>query len=310
MCWRRARGRSPGSAQQVCLTYNVVSSPGEGRERPPRFYSTPLSAFGIGLPRAQIVQAGRVRRRANGSEARAPEPFLACEGVTGHLWPGTPPHGLPSLRRTPAHSRGPKFSAWDCKVTPAYGACQARNTICCILNNDGPDARGRSKFSTPRSHQAKLSGDTGSANRLWRLSSGSRCGGIAAATAREIGWRERVEVKRLDRRLAGFASWEIRQGNCASVQGLCGDAAHRHVNVFEDLARSDAENSLEGFHEVVPLTAAVLATERIGEAEIGVELFGFDQKSSAVCLPFIFSHGAISGYGVLLLTMSSAADCL
>jgi hypothetical protein len=54
------------------------------------------STFGssVGRPRAQIVQAGRVRRRANGSEARAPEPFLACEVVTGHLWPGTPPQGL------------------------------------------------------------------------------------------------------------------------------------------------------------------------------------------------------------------------
>jgi hypothetical protein len=44
--------------------------------------------------------------------------------------------------------------------------------------------------------------------------------------------------------------------------------AHRDVNVFEDLARRDAENSLEGFHEVVTLAAAVLTTESIGEAEI------------------------------------------
>ena len=29
---------------------------------------------------------------------------------------------------------------WDCKVTPAYCVCQGRNTICCILNNDGPGA--------------------------------------------------------------------------------------------------------------------------------------------------------------------------
>ena len=107
---------------------------------------SPLSASGVGLPRAQIVQAGRVRRRANGSEARAPEPFLACEVVTGHLWPGTPPQWLAFSSRTPAHSRGPKFSAWDCKVTPAYGACQEGNTICCILSNDGPDARGGPSF--------------------------------------------------------------------------------------------------------------------------------------------------------------------
>src|SRR4029077_18700343 len=35
------------------------------------------------------------------------------------------------------HSREAKFSAWDCKVTPADCACQEGNTICCISNNDG-----------------------------------------------------------------------------------------------------------------------------------------------------------------------------
>jgi len=155
---------------------------------------------------------------------------------------------------------------------------------------------GRSKFSTPRSHQAKLIGDAWSANRLWRLSTSSRCGWIAAATAREIGWGERVEVKRLDRRLAGSTRWQIRQGNCASVQGLCREliaGVHGDVDVFEYLARSDAENSLERLNEVVAFSAAVLTTERIGEAEIGIELFGFYEKSSAVCLPFIFCHGAV-----------------
>ena len=44
------------------------------------------------------------------------------------------------LRGIPAHSRGPEFSAWDCKVTPADWACQERNTTCCIPSNDGPDA--------------------------------------------------------------------------------------------------------------------------------------------------------------------------
>jgi len=32
----------------TCLTHNVVSFPGEGREQPPRFYSTPLSASNVG----------------------------------------------------------------------------------------------------------------------------------------------------------------------------------------------------------------------------------------------------------------------
>src|SRR5690242_8189393 len=121
--------------------------PGGGSGTATAFLLDSTFGFQRRAPRAQMVQAGRVRRRANGSEARAPEPFLACEVVTGHLWPGTPPHGLCSpLRRTSAHSRGPKFSAWDCKVTPAYWVCQERNTICCILNNDGPDAWGRTSF--------------------------------------------------------------------------------------------------------------------------------------------------------------------
>jgi hypothetical protein len=29
------------------------------------------------------------------------------------------------------------FRAWDCKITPAYGACQEGNTICCTHSNDG-----------------------------------------------------------------------------------------------------------------------------------------------------------------------------
>ena len=62
--------------------------------------------------------------------------------------------------------------------------------------------------------------------------------------------------------------------------------AHRDVNIFEDLARSDAENSVARFDQVVAFAAAVLPSQVIGEAEVGVELFGFDEESGAVCLPF------------------------
>src|SRR5580700_6415971 len=37
---------------------------------------------------------------------------------------------------------------WDCKVTPAYCACQEVNTIGCILSNDGLGAGVRGWFST------------------------------------------------------------------------------------------------------------------------------------------------------------------
>ena len=128
---------------------------------------------------------------------------------------------------------------------------------------------GTDKFSTPRSHQPELTGETGRANRLRRFAaSARRCGWIGAATPREIGWVEWVQVKRLDRRSAGFLRRQIWQGKCAGVQGFSRETAHGHVDVFEDLARSDAENSLERFNEVVPLAAAVLTAESIGEAEI------------------------------------------
>ncbi len=37
---------------------------------------------------------------------------------------------------------------WDCKVTPAYCACQERNTIGCISSNDGLGAGVVDLFST------------------------------------------------------------------------------------------------------------------------------------------------------------------
>jgi len=43
---------------------------------------------------------------------------------------------------------------WDCKVTPAYGACQEGNTIGCILNNDGLGAGLVDLFSTIGIHGA------------------------------------------------------------------------------------------------------------------------------------------------------------
>ena len=69
-------------------------------------------------------------------------------------------------------------------------------------------------------------------------------------------------------------------------------ARHGHVDIFEDLARSDAENAFGGFDEVVSLAAAVLAAEVIGEAESVIEFLGSDQEAGAVSLPFDRFHGA------------------
>jgi len=50
----------------------------------------------------------------------------------------------------------------------------------------------------------------------------------------------------------------------------------RNVDVLKDLTRSDAENTVEGFDEVVAFAAAVLTPEMIFEAESGAELFGLN----------------------------------
>jgi hypothetical protein len=48
------------------------------------------------------------------------------------------------------------------------------------------------------------------------------------------------------------------------------------IDVLEDAARSDAEDTVGGFDEVVAFTSAMLAAEVIDEAEAGTELFSFD----------------------------------
>ena len=61
---------------------------------------------------------------------------------------------------------------------------------------------------------------------------------------------------------------------------------HHDVDVFEDLARGDAQHTVAGFDEVVASASAMLASEMVGEAEARVELFGSNQESRAVGLPF------------------------
>ena len=70
-------------------------------------------------------------------------------------------------------------------------------------------------------------------------------------------------------------------------------SVHADVNVFEDLARGDAQNAIGRFHEVIALTAGVLATERVREAETETELFSFDEKSGAIGFPLGGLHGFV-----------------
>lgn len=62
---------------------------------------------------------------------------------------------------------------------------------------------------------------------------------------------------------------------------------HGDVDVFEDAARGDAEHAVGRFDEVVPFAPAMLAAEVVDEGETGTELFGFDQETCAVRLPFL-----------------------
>jgi hypothetical protein len=68
---------------------------------------------------------------------------------------------------------------------------------------------------------------------------------------------------------------------------------HGNVDVFEDLARSDAEDAVEGLDEVVTFAPTMLTSQMIGKAEGRTELLGFDQEACAIRLPFLNFHGAV-----------------
>jgi hypothetical protein len=74
--------------------------------------------------------------------------------VTSGLAPSRPDCSLllhlPKSRFVPAKRN---LRLWDCKVTPAYCACQEGNTTCCICSNDGLGAGVRILFSTRAIHR-------------------------------------------------------------------------------------------------------------------------------------------------------------
>src|SRR5215472_14708079 len=69
---------------------------------------------------------------------------------------------------------------------------------------------------------------------------------------------------------------------------------HGDIDVFEDLARCDAQDSIVGFDQIVAFAAAMLTAEMVDEREARAELFGFDQEPSAVSFPFRGFHRAQS----------------
>lgn len=83
-------------------------------------------------------------------------------------------------------------------------------------------------------------------------------------------------------------------GPAGSVGVLGGGTfGHRDVNIFEDLARRDAEDAVIGLDQIVAFASAVLASEVIDKAECRGELLGVDEESSAVDFP-IGCHGVVT----------------
>src|SRR5579864_6155241 len=80
---------------------------------------------------------------------------------------------------------------------------------------------------------------------------------------------------------------------------FCFDTGHLDVDDLEDLTGSDAEDAIAGLDQVVASATAMLATKMIGEAESGIELLGFDEKTGAVRLPFHWFHGSLSDHDFL-----------
>lgn len=96
--------------------------------------------------------------------------------------------------------------------------------------------------------------------------------------------RQSVDLLRFafGRDFAPFEGVELPRGSV-----LLGELvqSQRHIDILEDLTGGNAEDSVGEFDEVVALRARVLPAEDVGESEVGVELFGFDQKAGAIGSP-------------------------
>ncbi len=80
---------------------------------------------------------------------------------------------------------------------------------------------------------------------------------------------------------------------------------HADVNVFEDVARGDAENAVGRLDQVVALAAGVLAPQRISEGEAASELLCVNEKSGAIGLPLGVFHGLVEFQFQMLLAHRS-----
>jgi len=61
---------------------------------------------------------------------------------------------------------------------------------------------------------------------------------------------------------------------------------HRHIDVFEDLPALNAAAAVGGLHQIVAGLAALLPSQRVDKHQRSGELCGFDEKTSAIHLPY------------------------
>ena len=144
--------------------------------------------------------------------------------ASGHLWPDATPYSLlsstslfllqkPKLAPFP---RGEFQRLWDCKVTPAYGACQGGNTTGCISNNDGVGAGIRDNFSTREIHGPFTKLHKGAEDEILK----AKVRVIDLLSVR-FPQRERAPGAGLRRRRSGCGDFRMRQGTNAGLKKSC-----------------------------------------------------------------------------------------
>lgn len=161
--------------------------------------------------------------------------------------------------------------------------------------------------SPQRSHQAEACGDCvdglrGFAPRAGRwvvLDSRGIGEGIARGSMMDGFDFERFKMKGAELQFADCRSGLNFIAN--EIRDSFSPPRHGDVDILKNLAGGDAEDAFGRLDQVVALTAAMLASEVIGEAEGVIEFLGFHQEAGAVGLPFNRSHGASVQIPVVLL---------
>lgn len=165
------------------------------------------------------------------------------------------------------------------------------------------------------SHQAQLGCGARGAESLRRFAARTRVFFLSEyGTTAHSGFLDTLDVQGLDAEILqvqnlGWSGIDVVLRRWA-IKEFWFHTGHLDVDVLEDLTGSDAENAIGGLDQVVAFATAMLASEMIGEAESGIKLLGFDEKTGAVRLPFHWFHGALSDHYVFVLTDGTRLTCV